>query len=377
MTAVVCAWFALAAAPPFPWTATTAEASESRRGPFAATFNDSSLGIRRADVPLPPWPRAGHVILANGDRIAGSLDTADDRTVTIVGPAVVKGRIPLTAIAAIVVARPAGMPGDPLRSDWLGDRKSDAVRLVNGDTLTGTLDRIAKDGTSVTWRMPDRTRRTLDRADVAAVGFAKGLSRVRTPNAPLWHVVLADGSRITATKVAAVADRVTIDAVAGFTAVVKESELVAVDRINGPAMPLGDLKPKINETKPFAATAWPMQVNRSAKFEPLTLETELGTETFDRGLGSHPNGVLEYDVAGYRRFRAILGLDATTGRNGMAKVTVAVDGSASTFELTAATGAIRIERDLTGAKRLTLTVATGPTGERNADVNWADAILVK
>ena len=96
----------------------------------------------------------------------------------------------------------------------------------------------------------------------------------------------------------------------------------------------------------------------------------------------HAEARLTYDLGGhYRRFEAVVGLDARTGKRGRVRVEVLVDGKARDLgrpgELTEADGPLRVRLNVRGARELTLAVRFGRRGDVQAHVNWADARLVK
>ena len=59
----------------------------------------------------------------------------------------------------------------------------------------------------------------------------------------------------------------------------------------------------------------------------MTLKTDAGESTFDRGVGLHAECTVTYALAGkYRRFETLAGLDARTGIQGNAQLVVLIDG---------------------------------------------------
>lgn len=122
---------------------------------------------------------------------------------------------------------------------------------------------------------------------------------------------------------------------------------------------------------------WPLQQDRSASGRPLRLK---GRE-FPKGLGMHSRTTVTYDLAEkFRVFQAVVGLDDTTIGDGTAKCAVDVDGR-RVFEppaLTRLQGPVRLPNiDVSGAKRLTLTVDFGELGDSQDQVNWGDAVLLR
>lgn len=386
---VLTATAAQPAAPDFVAVTTT----ETKAGPWqalgkgwAATVGGDAVAnlvsLRRADAPLPEWPRTAGVILANGDRIAGDVLTGDDAAVVLKTAWQPKGlRVPLPAIRVLwLTAIPADAPAFVDRYRWLdAGRKSDVLLLRNGDTAAGVIETFAEGGALRLRR--DAAAATFDAGAVAAVAFNPTLSAARKIKGPYARLVLADGSRVSVA--AATAEGATVKATTTFGVAVElpMKQVVALDVLQGKATPLADLKPKAEAVEPFNDLAWPWQANRTVKSRPLRLTTSGGVSTFDTGLGTHPRTTLTYALGGkYRRFTALVGLDAETGQRGTAKARLLLDGKEQAvpgLATLAAAGPVAVSVDLAGAKELTLVVDFGPGGDVQADVNWADAKLIE
>jgi hypothetical protein len=288
------------------------------------------------------------------------------------------------SIDVLWLVKPAvGTPTDPAKYAWLPKpRKKDVLLLRSGDTITGTLDRFENDGKVIRFLPEGKKDSTpLDTSSVAAVAFDPSLSRPRSTKGPVAEVTFADGSRLRFASASGDGRTFRGRLVTGGTIEIPLNKVVSIDLIQGKAVYLADLKPKTSKFEPFLGTNWHWTANRSVKGNPLRLNTRLGEETFDRGLGTHPKTTLVYDLGGkYKRFEAVVGLDAATGTRGRAAVRVMVDGKdAAVPGLTdlSAADCVPISVAVTKAKELTLIVDFGPGGDVQADVDWADARLVK
>jgi hypothetical protein len=343
------------------------------------------VSLRRAETPLPPWPREPHVVLANGDRLAGTVTAGDGLRVRFAPKEKLADGwvLPLTALAAWwATAPPADAPSDPAKYPWAAPKR-DTVLLRNGDTLSGSVESVSADGSTL--RLvgePGQPPRAVDLADVAAVAFDPALARIRMPKGAHARIVTAGGSRLTLS--AAGSDGTTLTGTAPFggKASLPVADLVALDVFQGKAAYLSDLKPKKTEIEGFNGVGWPVAVDRSAKGNPLRLPGTTAASWCDKGLGTHPKTTLTYDLGGrYRHFEAGVGLDPVTGRRGTADVRILVDGKDRPVPglktLTAATSPVSVRLDIAGAKELTLVIDFGPGGDVQADVNWADARLVE
>ena len=341
--------------------------------------------LRRSARPLPSWPRGPQLVLASRDRIAGSLVGGDGSRVRVRPPGGGEPwAVPLATLAAMWLAPPpAETPPDPTNYAWRPTgKRGDVVLLTNGDTIDGTVENVSADGTELRLAAERGNSPRLIRTDtVAAVAFDPTLARVRKPKGPSFHVVTADGSRLSASSLTFDGRTLTGTTMFGAKLQFVASEIVAVDVWQGKATYLSDLTPAKAESQGYAGSGWPWAADRSVKGSPLRLAGPDGG-WFDKGIGTHPRTTLAYALGGkYRRFEALVGLDPTTGRRGAAAVRVLVDGRPILLPglelLTAATLPVAVRADVTGAKELTLVVDFGPSGGVQADVNWADARLVE
>ena len=188
-----------------------------------------------------------------------------------------------------------------------------------------------------------------------------------------------DGTRLSLTK-ATCTDGATLTGTTSFgVAVSVPLERVAgLDLFGGKAVYLSDLTPARQEMDPFLDVRWPLVPDGSATGQAL----RLADGVHDKGLGTHPRSRITYRLDGaYRRFEALVGLDPGSGRDGGARVQVLADGKPLDLglprELTARAAPLAIAAAVTGVKELTLVVDFGSRGDVQADVNWADARLVK
>jgi len=347
-----------------------------------ATVRDV-ISLRRTALPLPAFPRGPVLLTTTGDRIPGVLTGGTGETLRF-RPAFAAADwdVPVSAAAVVWSVRaPTDTPADPARYAWLGGAKRDVVRFRNGDTLPGTFVGFTADaGVKIA---PDGggDARTVPATEVSALAFNPGLARARKPKGPYLRLVLRDGTRLHVTD--ATADDATLAAKTLFGRAVEIplADLVGLDTVQGRAVSLADLKPKRAERASFFTPNWSWTPDRTVRGAPLRLTTAAGDATFDRGLGTHPRTTLTYDLGGkYRRFEALVGLDAATGGRGRAVVRVLIDGKEAPLPdlLTLAAGpAVPVRLSVVGAKELTLVVDFGPAGDVQADVNWADARLVE
>jgi hypothetical protein len=348
-----------------------------------------AISIRKANTPIPPLPRGPVLLTSTGDRIL--LQKTEDKLLLggtdqslHIRPAFISTEwdVPVSyALLAWQTKPPAETPFDPTRYSWLpAERNRDIVRLRNGDLASGTFLGFTEDG-ALKFKPETGDQRSIAANQFSALAFNPTLSRGRKVKGPYARLVLRDGTRLGVVQFTAGDAVLKGKTLFGQAVEVPLSELVALDVIQGKATDLADVKPKKVEQAAFLGTAWPWAANRTVRGEPLRLLDASGESTFDRGLGTHPRTILTYDLSGkFKRFEALVGLDAATGERGRAVVKVLVDGKEQPLpELAklAAGPAVPLSVSIAGAKELTLIVDFGPDGDVQADVNWGDARLVE
>jgi hypothetical protein len=117
-----------------------------------------------------------------------------------------------------------------------------------------------------------------------------------------------------------------------------------------------------------------LQKNQSVWEKPMTI----GSRHFRRGLGTHADARIVYDVAAqYRRFQSWVGADGASH----ASITFEVwaDGKKlwSSGLMTRESAAKQVDIDVTGVKTLELVVGHGPDDIMSDHANWAEARLLR
>jgi hypothetical protein len=342
------------------------------------------ISLRRTRLPLPPLPRGPVMITTSGDRIPGTLTGGDDQSLRF-KPTFSKSEwdVPFTAVSLIWLTQPpADTPMDPARYTWLpANRNRDILRFRNGDTTTGTIETLSPDKEELRFKPEAGESRSFAFSELSAIAFNPTLARARKVKGPYSRLVLRDGTRLGATNPTADVAALKGRTLFGQVVEVPIADVVSIDVMQGKATYLADLKPAKAESAGFLGVSWNWTANRNVHGEPLRILTAEGESTHDRGLGTHPKTTLTYDLGGkYRRFEALVGLDAASGQRGRAAVRILVDGKEQALpELhkLAAGPATSLQVDVAGAKQLIIVVDFGPAGDVQADVNWADARLVE
>jgi hypothetical protein len=333
------------------------------------------VALRRDGAALPPGPTGEHVVFANGDRLAGSVEALDGERLRFrLGKRELP--LPLSALSVVWLATPDGAEPDRLLRRLAAEsRTHDVLLLRNGDTVEGVLTGL--DDRAVRLEV-NRKELRVERAKVAVVALNTELTAAPKPKAAYGRLVLRDGTRLSLAS-AACADGKTLAGETLFGAGVSfpVEDVVALYVVGGAAVYLSELKAKSFEHTPYLGAAWPYVLDGSADRRDL----RLGGSVFDRGIGMHTESRLSYDLGGrYRRFEAVVGLDDRSGKGGSARVRVLVDGRPQDVgdgPLSTRNGPVSVRVDVAGVKELTLVAEFGDRGGVQGHVNWADARLIK
>ncbi|NOV03590.1 NPCBM/NEW2 domain-containing protein, partial [Paenibacillus planticolens] len=122
-----------------------------------------------------------------------------------------------------------------------------------------------------------------------------------------------------------------------------------------------------------------VQKNRSIEMTPLTLRSDAssGTAVYTRGLGTHANSSVVYNLAekNFKTFSAVVGTDQEVGTNGSVQFLVLVDGvqKYSSGVVTGSTVAKSVSVDVKGASTIELKVTDNGNGNSSDHADWADA----
>ncbi|MDR9855490.1 NPCBM/NEW2 domain-containing protein [Paenibacillus sp. VCA1] len=133
----------------------------------------------------------------------------------------------------------------------------------------------------------------------------------------------------------------------------------------------------------YATTGWGT-IHRDASVggNPIKLLTDSGVVTYDKGIGTHANSEIIYDIAGkgYDRFQSYVGLDQESNNNDSGSVDFQVwaDGEKlfDSGTMKRDTPAKFVDVDVRGKKQLKLVVTDAGDGIGNDHGDWADAKFI-
>jgi beta-galactosidase len=127
-------------------------------------------------------------------------------------------------------------------------------------------------------------------------------------------------------------------------------------------------------------TGWAsIQKDKSVDGNALSLATDSGVRTFDKGIGTHANSEIVYDLSGkgFTSFQSYVGVDHEVGGNGTISFQVLLDGQKifDSGRMTGSTPAKLVDVDVTGKQELKLIVTDVGDGNSMDHADWADAKL--
>jgi hypothetical protein len=334
--------------------------------------------------PATPQPQM-IVVLTDGGQVVTAADWAGGAAVRLEGDQVVVlsdvfDETPLTrsTVRGVVFAQRAH-PAERLKlveqlHEFGGGE--DAVFLVNGDRLSGSLTELA--GGSLTMATPaGAVKLPLSRVQAVALGNRPPAN----PGHARLMVGLRDGSLLNVRAVRADEGALKLELEDGVKlAGGSVEDVAALQSPGGPFVYLSDLQPADYHQVPYFDLKWHYQRDRSVMGEPLVVRGK----HFLKGLGMHSASRLTYRLdGGYRQFDAAVALDDSADGRGSVTFGVYVlrDGQ---WQEAYKSGIVRggdaprpVSVDVRGARGLTLTVDYADRGDEMDRAVWLDARVLK
>lgn len=340
----------------------------------------SREGLTYNGEPAPAYPPSGTLLLfPGGDRLVAAIESADDRDFKVRSYLLDELSVPLTAPRAAILQpqQPADGLLATLESLSSGAEGTDVAKLVNGDEQRGGFLGLDAMNQKIKWQLP-AGEVALDRAGVRAIAFDPALSQYPKPKGPYLEFTLIDGSRLGVTEPNFLKGSIGGKARFGASIRLELSDLAAVAFRSDAAVDLADRRVVVNEALPYALDKrWlRYRVGAAADGSPLIL----GGHSYDRGLGMDSRRVVQFELLpGDRRFQALIGVDDRAGSSGGAIFRVMVDREAKfrSEPMVAGEPPVPLDIDVSGGKRLTLIVESGPRGEVRDLADWVEPRIIR
>lgn len=327
-----------------------------------------------ASLNEPPVHTPWRAELANNGLAMGELKSIADESMTFHIPLVSDVTIALSHTRAVwdKQADPAAINRDnePANQDtvYLKDKSDPAIiRSVSGK-VTGV------DETSLTFVFRGEER-SITRDRVVGMVF-KHDSRPAPQNPGTHQMLLLQGGQALPCKVTSIGTHVGLELIGGGKATPPREVVRAMRIENGRRIDLTQLAPNAEEAIPYFSLKLPHKVNTDFSGKPIKLFDE---KTYARGLAVHSKSRLHYKLKpNCQRFQSKLGLLNPGGKLGNITARVLGDGKVlwQQDNITADTGVIEVDVELTGVERLVLEVDFGQgqnVGDRAA---WVEPRLI-
>ncbi|MBI3411715.1 MAG: NPCBM/NEW2 domain-containing protein [Planctomycetes bacterium] len=209
--------------------------------------------------------------------------------------------------------------------------KRDRIFILKGpdlNTLDGTLGEVDVGESTIAFTYADKQiPLKLDKL--------QGMYFYRTefpPETPKLRVIDVDGNVLAAKKINFDGETVTVTSCFGATVALTTAAVAKLDYNLGKLTFLSDIEPAKVVEKSGIGLVTRYRRDANLDGEPILLERQ-----YAKGLSIHSHTELEYNLAGkYKEFTALLGVDARTGAESKALVTIFCDGEKRFSEVVSA-----------------------------------------
>lgn len=347
---------------------------------------EQALSIRRRSI-VPPAPETApiEVRLIDGSQLQARelVASGGQAELRLAGGAEMQ-----TLVRSIATVRLASDLTPELEARWTeilaGERAGDLVivrktakvadeqgnerDVVSLDYFEGVLGDVKPDAVSFTF-----SERTVDVKRDRIVGLAWYRPAGRELPKTLCVLETVAGNRLALQQARLEGDRLTVKLVSGAELEMPIAEAAGFDFSGGKMLYLSDLKPESTSYVPYFLTDSAgaggldeLHRNEAARFRPRTdrsiqsAEIRLFGETFSKGIVARSRSEIVYRLpARYRRLQATVGVD-DSARNRFSNVRLIVRDDDDVLFDGVFTGQdtepLRLDLDVTGARRLTFTI---------------------
>ncbi|HEX7899713.1 MAG TPA: NPCBM/NEW2 domain-containing protein [Planctomycetota bacterium] len=355
------------------------DASGEKQTLKAADLVEVSFGAK-SGLPAPrPVAEDVEIRLTTGDVVRGRLGAKHEEGVALLNPVWGDPLVKFGQIRSIVF--PLNRAYLPRR---LPDKAEDADLIFTkaGDRAAGTILSVSNAG--VAYKSNALNREVVQpAADTAGVWLIETEAAPAEPSTLLASVLASDGSSLRGDVQSLKDGILAFKDLYGQERKVGRASLASLHFKNGRVVYLSDLAPKAVEEeanyirgpkKLPSDLDYPFQRDRGAKGGPIVL----GGVEHRKGLGVRAHSALTYPLNGaYRRFQAVVGLDAAAAGLGAVRVEVWIDDRKAAEHRFAKADAPRpVDLDVAGAKDLRLVVTWAGHGMSDF-ADWGSARLIR
>jgi hypothetical protein len=335
------------------------------------------MGLEFAAAAAPAGEGCAHLYTVTGDIIPAKIEAEVGGKVSADSPWVGKFEISSKALRGVVM--PAGLKDARVRAEVAkSGRRRDKVFLLNNDEMEGSFEGLA--GGTVKFKSDLLGAMDSKLDDILGIAFAE--LDAKKPSAGTYcmaefaggghvfgHALKLDGEGLRWRTLDGVELRLLLSAVAAIR--VRSGRLIY----------LSELRPDAVDELPFVEGlpfVWKYRIDADSFGKPLVL----GGVRFRRGLGVAACTKLTYKLegAGYKRFKASVGVSDSAAAGGKTAFRVLVDGKEAFVTkalLTKGVKPVNVDVSVEKAKELTLVIDFGDDSDLGDMGGWGDARLVK
>lgn len=351
-----------------------------------AVSGEGSVDLPATDLlsievhPVDSRPSRQPALLLPGDEVLhGELVSVGEEEIELKNDLFGTANIPLSAVEGFLLGeRVSGQAKDQLIERIRSlPRTADAILLVNGDVLEGTITTFGPDEWAIDLNGRDQP---VESALLRGVALDKNLVEYKPTSDFHARVTLTDGSVIAAKSLRVEGDECDIEMVAGPTLRVSWSggigpAIVRVDYRNGRVLYLSDATPMETEVVPFLDDRVDPKSDANANGRPL----RLAGQRYEKGIGMRSATRMDFDAEGFSRFLATIGIDDSAGDEASVEFLVFLDGQPAfrSQEMTTRSEPQTIDLPLGDAQVVSLEVNYAKRGDVQDLADWCDARLVK
>ncbi|HZE96830.1 MAG TPA: NPCBM/NEW2 domain-containing protein [Planctomycetota bacterium] len=345
----------------------------------AADLVEVAFNGGRATTTGRPAPDDIEIILTTGDTITGKVGAKSDDGVNLVSPVFSNPLVKYGQIRAVVF--PMNRAFLPLRLPEKADT-ADIVLTQSGDRAEGTLLTISDSGVVYKSKRLDKDI-TVPLDKIAGVWMIETEAAPKEPAGLHATVLTSDGSSVRGEIQALKEGALVLKDFYGTVHKIPANLLSGIYMKNGRVVYLSDMKPELVDEdanyirgpkKLSSDLDFPFQRDRSAKGGKLVL----GGVEHRKGVGVRARSLLGYNLeGGFKRFQAMVGLDAASMGLGAVRAEIEVDGKKiKEIGLKGTEPPQPIDIDVLGAKELRLRVNWAGFGQSDF-VDWGSARLIR
>ncbi len=352
--------------------------------------DDESLELAADELvrfghPRTPATRYQLVLLADGSRLAGFLQSVDDELVVLDTPAIGVLRLPRSAVRGLVLR----LPSDPARQELaIEQARGDAnehheVRLANGDVVSSQRIEIAAPRGRAIFVEPelqlelrDGQRLAMPLGEVATVRFG-GVREVRLPREVYAWVGLRDGSLIATTALELEPQSGWLQPAVGRLRPEDRWTLTRRDAVcylqpqATRIRYLSDRRPAATKQVEFLDLPPRIARNARAGGGPLMV----GNQRWLKGLGVESTTLVLFDLnPGENRLAAEVAIDQSAGLAGSVRFVV-LAGNTVVYSSPTVRGGdppLPVDVEVAGHSRIALVVQFAEGGPVGDKANWLD-----